>query len=186
MQTFEKVFPGMLNESTEFFNSETGVKFIQNGNVKSFCDLPFTTIEMLKEAISAEPLTKSILNDWFPNQKMKQLEKFISCRFGGLDFVADIENGNLQNGEYWKCPLSGNCKAEGIVCNSPIIDGKSYTTAEIKIIQLSTTEMTNDSIAASLAMPLGSFHKIKQIVYEKIGALTKQSVTQFAYQHNLI
>lgn len=186
MQTQSKVFPGMLNQSTEFFNSDNGLMFIQNGFVKPFCDLPFTTIEYFKELLNLEDATRIILNEWFPDQKMKQIEKLISCRFGGLDFVPDFENGKMQDGEYWECPMLGNCKGEGVVCKSPCINGHKLSAQEIKIIQLSTTELTNDVIADKLNMPMGSFNKLKHQVYQLIDAVTKQKVTQFAYQNNFI
>lgn len=186
MQTQTKVFPGMLNNSTEFFNSENGLMFINNGQVKSFFDLPFAIIKILTEAISNDLPAKVLLNDWFPNQKMKQLEQFISCRFGGLDHIPDLNDGVLQDGEYHDCPRSGMCAGEGIICKLPSYNGHQFSKVEIKVMQLSTTEMTNEVIADTLMLPLGSFHKIKSIIHETIGAVTKQGITKFAQMRNII
>lgn len=184
MQTF---IPGLLDSNFEFFNTDTETKFIHDGVVKNFSDVPSSIIIILKEFIDNNNDVQEILKDWHPNSEFHQLQQFTHCRFGGMDSLPDIENGKLQDGEYWKCPKSGNCKGEGILCKLPSYKGQILSKLEIELIQLSTTDMTNEVIADTLNLALGTFHKMKSILHKKLDNIqTKQCLTKLAYQMNII
>ena len=183
----QKLIPGLLDNTIEFFNFEDDVKFISDGKLKSFTEAPASVIIMLKEAIDKKPEAKAILMDWHPESEFNQLKQFASCKFGGIDYSADIKNGELQEGEYWQCPKAGSCQGEGLICTSPIYNGHVLTKTEIQLIRLSTTEKTNEAIADELNLPLGTFHKYKHQLYEKLGFIqTKQCLTKIAYNLNII
>lgn len=185
MQT--KIIPGLLNDSFEFFNVNDEVKFMNNGILKSFTDLPSSIHSLLTQTIEKNPEVKAILQEWHPESDFHQLKQFISCRMGGLDFTPDITDGVLQEGEYWACPNSGNCKAEGILCKNPIYNGQEISKEEIKLIQLSTTNKTNEAIADEMDTPLGTYHKMKKQIHKKLGNIqTKQCLTKIAYELNII
>ena len=97
----QKLIPGLLDNTIEFFNFEDDVKFISDGKLKSFTEAPASVIIMLKEAIDKKPEAKAILMDWHPESEFNQLKQFASCKFGGIDYSADIKNGELQEGEYF-------------------------------------------------------------------------------------
>ena len=183
----QKIIPGLLDNTFEFFNFEDDVKFISDGKLKSFAEAPASVIIMLQEAIEKNTEAKAILMEWYPNSEFNQLKQYASCKFGGIDYSADIKNGELQEGEYWECPKAGSCVGEGKICTSPIYNGQTLTKTEIKLIKLSTTDKTNEAIADELKLPLGTFHKIKHQLYEKLGFIqTKQCLTKIAYSLNII
>lgn len=183
----QKIIPGLLDNTFEFFNFEDDVKFISDGKLKSFAEAPASIIIMLKEAIEKNPEAKSILMEWHPQNEFNQLQKFASCKFGGIDYSADIKDGQLQQGEYWECPNAGSCKGEGIICTSPTYNGHILSKTEIQLIKLSTTEKTNEAIADEMSLPMGTFHKYKHQLYEKLGFIqTKQSLTKIAINLNII
>lgn len=184
----DKIIPGLLeSNSYEFFLHKGDLKFVNNGQLKPFVEAPFNVISMLKEAIENNPEAKTILMDWFPDSNFLQLKKYVSCRFGGLDFSPDIIDGELQKGEYWNCPERGKCPGENILCSSPIVNGYPLSNLEIKLTQLLTTDQTNETIATGLGLPLGTFHKLKKELYEKFGSIqTKQCLTKKAYSLNII
>lgn len=182
-----KIIPGLLNNSFEFFNVNSEVKFVNNGTLKPFTDLPSSIHSLINQTIESNPEAKTILQEWHPNSEFHQLEKFISCRMGGLDFTPDITDGVLQEGEYWACPNIGNCKGQGILCKNPVYNGHELSSEEILLIQLSTTNKTNEAIADQLGKPLGTYHKMKKQIHEKLGNIqTKQCLTKIAYALNLI
>lgn len=182
-----QTIPGLLDSNYEFLNIDNQTMFIHNGQIKNFTEAPISVIIMLKEFIEKNPDVKKILNEWHPNSEFNQLQQFAKCRFGGLDVTPDIENGNFQDGEYWDCPNSGKCAAEGILCKLPTFNGNVLTKIEIQLIKLSTTDLTNDVIAEKLNLALGTYHKMKSILHKKLdNILTKQSLTKLAYQMNLI
>src|SRR5690606_32617200 len=101
--------------------------------------------------------------------------------------TSDIsETGKLQDGEYWECPLRGKCTSEGVLCKMPKVGAERLTPTEIKLIQLSTTDKTNDVIAEEMQLPLGSFHKSKKLLYNKLNINTKQCLTRMAMALNFI
>ncbi|MCA1966959.1 MAG: LuxR C-terminal-related transcriptional regulator [Flavobacterium sp.] len=183
----QKLIPGLLDNAFEFFNLEDDLKFVSDGKLKSFTEAPASVIIMLKEAIDKNPEAKAILIEWHPESEFNQLKQFASCKFGGIDYSADIKDGQLQEGEYWKCPKAGSCVGEGVICTSPIYNGHVLSKTEIELIRLSTTEKTNEAIAEELNLPMGTFHKYKHTLYEKLGFIqTKQCLTKIAYSLNII
>lgn len=183
----QKVIPGLLDNSIEFFNHENELKYISNGIVKNFNEASTPVIMLLKEAIENEPEAKAILTNWFPQSEFNQLKKFASCRFGGVDYTPDLIDNKLQSGEHWDCPNAGKCIGEGIVCKSPTYNGHELSKTEIQLIRLSTTEKTNEVIAEEMGMAMGTFHKQKHILYEKLGSIqTKQCLTKVAFCLNII
>lgn len=184
--TTNNMFPGMMDTATEFFISNDEVKIIQNSKVLPFCEISSATMQILEEAINNDKAAKLELFDMHPNSKMKRIEQFAKCRFGGLDFQGDIKDGVLQDGEYWECPLHGQCKSEGILCKLPTFNGERLEKQEVKLLQLTATNMTNEVIAEELGMALGSFHKLKKILYDKLGIQTKQEGARVSFFLNLI
>jgi DNA-binding CsgD family transcriptional regulator len=181
-----KTYPGMIDSNYEFFKSSGGLKVISSGTVLKFKDISMPLYQLLKERMKAEPDAMNILRSWFPNSELCQLEKFAECRFGGLDFTPDISESEIQDGEYWDCPLRGNCKGEGIVCKNLSFQGQVLTVFEIKMMRLVATNYTNEVIAELLEISFGQLHKLKQALYQKLNVQTKQEVTLIAGSLNLI
>lgn len=179
--------PGMNCNSVEFFVVDSYAKAIHKGKVIDFTELPLGIIEMLKEEIKKDKEVNLILHDLHPTSQWKRLEQFVTCRFGGIDFQGDITpEGNLQDGEYWPCPLRGNCSHEGKLCKLPIVNGQRLTTQEVQLMQLSTTDKTNEVIAEEMEMAPGSFHKAKALLHKLLGVQTKQCITRICTHLNLI
>lgn len=180
------LYPGMICNSTEFFVSDNETKIIQSGRILPFCEISLGTLELLKETINADLPAKLELHDMHPNSEMMRVEQFARCRFGGLDFEGDIKEGKLQDGEYWACPNRGTCKSEGILCKLPNYNNERLTTEDVQLLQLTSTNLTNDVIGEKMNMPMGSFHKAKKILYGKLNIQTKQEGVMISFLLNLI
>ena len=186
-QNQPNLYPGMTNSSgIELFTVESELKMLSKGKTTDFTEFPFNIIQLLDEEIEKDKEVKMALLDWHPNSKYSRIEQFGKCRFGGLDFKADIKNHVLQEGEYWNCPVRDNCPNNGIVCKSPKYNGNTLNKLDIKLMQLLSTSLTNETIADELQIPLGSFHKFKQILYTKLGIQTKQENALIAKALNII
>jgi DNA-binding CsgD family transcriptional regulator len=180
------LYPGMMDKGIEFFAVESEMNFINNGEVKSTIDLPSSIIQLGYEEIEKDKNLQSALQEWHPNSRFAQFNQFLSCRYGGLDYVADFENSQFKDGDYFECSKRSTCKFNGIICNSPKYNGKSLTAIEIKLMQLLSTSLTNEVISEKLELAFGSFHKYKQILYEKLGVQTKPEIALIAKSLNLI
>jgi len=173
-----RMHPGLLGPDFEMFKiSNDEVKFITNGEVKPFSQAPFSIIALLLEQIEKEPQSKKILEEWHPGSPMKQVHQFAGCRFGGLDYQADIKDNQLQDGEFHPCPHRGSCTAEGILCKLPKVNGTRLTLQMVNLIRLLSGSDTNEVIAEKMNLPLGSYHLLKKQLYAALGGLqTKQEV----------
>lgn len=185
-KTNRHIYPGLVGRGVEFFLHGNQLKIISKGKMKDFKDAPYAYHQILKEAIEKEPEVRKILREWYPNSELKRLVQFGSCRFGGLDFQADIIDFKLQPGEYRECPLRGKCKGEGILCKAPRFRGKVISFKEVKLIQLLVGTDTNETIAVNLHMALGSLHLMKKKLYHKLKIQTKQELAIIARDLNLI
>jgi DNA-binding CsgD family transcriptional regulator len=185
-EMFPKLYPGMYCSGIEFFIVEDEVKMIANGKVSNFTELSFPVIQLLRETIEKDSVLKMALMDWHPNSEYKRLEQFAKCRFGGLDFEADIKENVLQSGEYWDCPLRATCPSNGLVCKAPKYNNQDLTPVDIALMKMTSTSATNEVIAEELHLHFGTFHKLKKALYDKLKVQTKQEVALIARSLNLI
>jgi DNA-binding CsgD family transcriptional regulator len=181
-----KTLPGMTDLSVEFFSEGGQMKMIKNAQVLPFTEISFMEMEILKNEIQNDQHVISALKEMQPDSEIKRIEQFVLCRFGGLDHTGDIVDGVLQDGEYWPCPFHGTCKHEGTLCKLPMANGQRLVKEEIDILQLTATDKTNEVIAEELGFCLGTYHKIKRLLYEKLNILTKQEAAVFAFINNII
>jgi len=186
MANKNKVLPGMLCDGVEFFLDEDSIQILYSGKVTSWPELPLSFIQMLKNEIDADPKVKMHLLDLYPNSEYKRLEQYVKCRFGGLDYTADINADGIQEGEWWDCPLRGKCASEGVLCKAVHYNGHNLNANDIAMARHISTSETNEVIAEELKMPMGSFHLAKKKLYQKLGVQTKQETTIIAHRLNLI
>lgn len=185
-------YPGMINSGVEFFLLEEEMKFISEGEIKSTRKLPFAIIQLTNEEIKKDVEAEAALNEWHPDSEFKRQNQFLKCRFGGLDFSADIENNEFKDGDYWDCPSRFTCKYNGILCKLPKYNGVELNELDIELMKLLSTTLTNETIASKLKLAFGSFHKHKQSLYAKLGESqnnpiqTKQELALIAKSLNLI
>jgi hypothetical protein len=184
--TRTRIYPGMMDSSIEFFLSQDKLHVIQNNKILPFCEIALDTISVLQNKINKDINVKLALFEMFPNSNMQRVEQFARCRFGGLDFEGDIKNGELQDGEFWGCPKRGNCPHEGTLCKLPTFNKVRLTKQDVALIQMTSTDKINEVIAEEMHLPMGSFHKAKKYLYEKLCVQTKQEVVRVGILLNLI
>ena len=187
--TSNRLYPGMIDNGIEFFvvdNDGEKLKVLQGQKIFDFEELSFSVIQMIKEEIEKNPIVQEHLLLMQPDSEFKRLKQFIACRFGGIDTVPDFLNGSSVEGDYWECPLRGNCQSEGIVCKAVKWQNKTLTPTEVKLMKLTVSSKTNETIADELNMAMGTFHQVKKFLYEKLGVQTKQEVAIIAMVLNLI
>jgi DNA-binding NarL/FixJ family response regulator len=183
MQT---LIPGMADDSVEFFKINNQLKFMSSGQIKNFSEAPASIVELLQNYIDNKPKLQAGLQIMHPDNSVKQLEQFVSCRLGGLDYNPDVKNNKIQNGEYQECANRGKCAQEGIVCKLPKINNHRLTIQEVKVLQLTSSPMLNEVIGEVLNLPMGTLHKIKKNIYAALGICTKQEGASFSHKYNLI
>src|SRR5690606_15223935 len=145
--TKQRIYPGLLCKSIEFFTQGKKFKVITGGKVKDFVNAPYSIHQILKEETSKDPAANELLHSWYPESELKRLTQFGSCRFGGLDYHPDVKNSKVQDGEYSFCSARGHCPGEGILCKSPKYRGTDLSFLEISLLQSLSGIDTNENIA---------------------------------------
>lgn len=184
--TTPRIYPGLTDSSVEFWNHDDETKVLSQGKVTDFYDTPISILLLIREQLSKEHDTDAQLKEWHPESEMKRMEKFVRCRYGGLDFKPDVINLQLQAGEYWPCPLRGKCRGEGIVCKNAVYNNQELTGKDIKLIQLLSTNLTNEALADKFKMCMGTFNLFKKELYKKLNIQTKQEAVLVAVELNLL
>lgn len=168
--TQSRLYPGMLDGSKEYFNSGSHVMMIHNGTVSNFDDVP--EHKELAAIIENEQDLHAILNQWFPDNMLMQQKTLAKCRFGALNFFADI-NEDEATPDHSACPFRGKCSGENIVCKPAEINGEIVSLEEIEILKEVCGDDTNSNIAKKLGYPQGTFNVKKTNLYQRLGLTTK-------------
>ncbi len=176
-----RIYPGMCDDSLEiFFHEETkSLKAIYQGKTINYRDLPKKATQFLEDIIEYEPETADFLQSQFPNNRDAQKEMLAKCRFGGLNFIADVHDNLEVKSDWINCQIRETCKGCGIVCRPMEYNGELLTETDIKAIQLLSTSLKNEAVIDELHMHLGTFHVYKTNLYKRFGGInTKQELTR--------
>ncbi|MHA7822499.1 LuxR family transcriptional regulator [Chryseobacterium arthrosphaerae] len=184
--TSTRLYPGMCDDSLEiFFNvNENELMAIKGGSVLNYDSLSETETLFLTEIIENEPDVKKILESWFDTHE-EQKKKLAKCRFGGLNFSADYQNGKTQP-DWIDCPLVGNCKGFGKVCKPILYNNSKISKFDVNAIQLLISSKKNTVIAEELDVPLGSFETYRTKLYKNLRVNTKQELARVAIDLGLV
>ena len=173
--TYKELYPGMLDNSKEYFEAEGNVFLISNGMVQRFDDVQYH--EELELIIETEPKLKQTLLKLVGNREKDQQKKLAKCRFGGLNLTADFSDDSKSTNDYRNCQKRGNCIGENIVCHPIKINGIEVSELEINLLKELATDKKNEAIASDLNLPLGTFNVTKTSLYRKLDIYNKpQSV----------
>ncbi len=178
-----RTYPGMLDHSKEYFNNGADVMMIHNGVVKKFEDVP--EHPELAQIIATDDDLRSLLTDWFDdNEQMKQ-KTLARCRFGGLNFMADIHGETIVS-DHAHCPHRGKCRGEFIVCQKPVINGETVTNQEIEILKEICGNDKNTTIASNMGFAVGTFKVLKTSLYKRCRFITKQQAAKALFLEGLL
>lgn len=119
-----------------------------------------------------------------PYYQYIMVRRFCKCNFGELDNTSrDIDKKGGFNFERVKCPMRGECKYEGIICNPQF--NSRISDAEMRVMRLVYDGIDNDEIADRLYL---SPHTVKnhiKSVYLKLDIHGKSDFIQYAHKNNL-
>lgn len=97
----------------------------------------------------SELYSKSVRNKTY--YEFKIVHRFIRCNFGEYDALnQDIDNRGIFHFEQIRCPLRGECRLEGIVCNPKV--SSILSEREKEVLRLLAEGDDNREIADKLAI----------------------------------
>ena len=112
------------------------------------------------------------------------VRRFCKCNFGKLDTTtADIHNNGSFNFEKVDCPLRGECKYEGVICN-PKFNSK-LSKAEERVMKLYYQGESKEEIAEKLYLSVETVKNHIKASYIKLGIHEKAEFVKYANRNNL-
>jgi DNA-binding CsgD family transcriptional regulator len=178
-----RIYPGMLDQSKEYFNYDNDVFFISNGEIKLFDEEE--SHPELEQILDDEEDLNELMKKWFGNEKKIKLKTLAGCRFGALNFTPDFNEGVSSN-DYCECKYRGSCPGENIICKPVSFKGVEISNQEIELLKMLSTNEKNSTIAERLDLPVGTFNVLKTNTYQKFGFITKQQLTKELYLEGML
>ena len=133
------------------------------------------------KALSAE-YSKSSMN--VPYYQYLMVRRFCKCNFGTLDNTkSDIDISGNFNFECVACPLRGECKNEGVICN-PKLNTK-LSDAEMRVMKLLYEGKTPAEAASILYLSPETIKSHYKSVYKKKGLSSLSEFIKYADRNNL-
>lgn len=108
---------------------------------------------------------------------------FIKCNFIVHDNKLDIdENGNF-NTEFVLCPMIGECKDFGIVCNGPT--NTDLSEREIEVLRLISQGDENVEIADKLYISINTVHNHRNNILKKLGKKNTAELVRYWFESEM-
>ncbi len=115
--------------------------------------------------------------------RFRMVSRFCKCNFGCIDNILDIDSTERIKFECVSCPLRGECKYEGKICNPPY--NTNVSVAEERVVRLWLRNLSEDDIAEQLCLSPYTVHNHIHNAYSKLGVHTKAEFVQYCTEHNI-
>lgn len=176
-----KVVAGMIDDhSIEFFMADNKNLAMFKGVVTPIADLPDGILSKIEEYITPE--VGEYLTLLNVNGRISRIEKFLSCRYGSLDFTADFADGELKEPEYWHCPNRGKCPVENRLCKLP----RDLSEKEIEYIKLVGNDFSDKIIADKMGLSPKTVEKISYKVRNRLNIFSSRGIAAYAALNNFL
>jgi len=104
------------------------------------------------------------------NFKFLAVRRFIKCNLSCNDSNWDLEENTLSF-EKVHCPLKGECKWDGIICNPKF--NLNLSAAELRVYELLAENLEEVEIADSLFISINTLRIHRKSIYKKLGFTSK-------------
>lgn len=112
------------------------------------------------------------------------VKRFCKCNFGAIDTSSsDVDNLGRFNFEQVQCPLRGECKLEGIVCNPKF--NSQISDSEMRVLELVFRGEEKEYIADKLCLSPHTINNHIRNAYTRLGFHEKAEFIDYAHVNNL-
>lgn len=177
---------GLTDKNTEVYAVQGKALCTHQGEVFPFHRFPKEIKKKLWEDFNRnEPAQKAIIEDWQIVDPEEALEKYITCRFGGIDFFPDLANGELTP-DYHHCPVRSSCPHDGVICSKLQGPHGEISLRELEVLIHIALGRMEKEIADILNIEMVTVKKHRKALFDKTGAQSSVQLAQFAFKRNLI
>lgn len=177
---------GVADRGLEIFKQNELTLATYAGHTYKFRELPNLVLNLLRADLELNIEAKVALDTWGYSEEMDRLEKYATCRFGGVDMFSDITSCGKLNPDYHDCPSRSRCPFNGVVCVKPAGKNGELSDREVEILKLIAEGQMEKQIADTLGITQGAIAKHRKSLFNKTGTASSVSLTHWAIARNLI
>lgn len=111
------------------------------------------------------------------------VKRFIKCNFGEYDNKLDVTDMGHFQFEYVKCPMRGECKYEGTICNPKF--NSTLSPRELDVMELLYKRHTIDEISETLYISIETVKNHRRNALQRLRLRSTSDFIAYAYQNNL-
>lgn len=111
------------------------------------------------------------------------VRRFIKCNFGVYDNTIDVDANWGFNFEFVSCPLRGECKWDGVLCQPRF--NSTLSNRQLEVMELCYNGVSDEEIAERLFISLQTIKYHKKVVYRKLGLHNMAEFIKYAATNNL-
>ncbi len=115
--------------------------------------------------------------------RFRMVTRFCKCNFGCIDDILDIDSTERLKFECVPCPLRGECKHEGKICN-PLFNS-NVSKAEERVCRLLVVGRSEEEIADELCLSTYTVHNHIHNVYSKLGVHNRAEFVSYCVEHSI-
>ena len=128
-----------------------------------------------------EVYSRSALNKRYRDYLI--VRRFIKCNFGLYDNMVDMDaQGNFKF-EFVSCPLRGECKHDGIICNPKF--NTNLSNRELEVMHLCVEGLRDDEISDRLFISLNTVNNHRKNSFKKLGVHSMPDFIRYANRNNI-
>ena len=177
---------GVADRGLEIFKQGDKTLATYAGHTYKFADLPNIVLNLLRADLQLNESASEALTQWGLEAPMERLEKYASCRFGGVDMFSDITSCGKLTPDYHDCPSRSTCPFNGQICVKPAGQNGELTNRDVEILKLIAEGFMEKEIAAQLSITQTAIAKHRKSLFNKTGAQSSIALTHWAIAHNII
>lgn len=177
-----RLIAGMIDENVEIFAKNGKVYYTKKGAVKHLSELDSDLKILIENEIDRK--TVRDIKKEFSIQEEDVFEQFCKCRFGNLNFDADIKEGKLQE-EHPNCDRMLTCKLFDKVCKVPPAPGGKFTKMEYIITSYVGKGLCIDEISSILFISTSTIRTHLSRIHRKLNVKTNAEVAAYAAENRM-
>lgn len=186
MSNSNHIQAGVADRGLEIFNQRDKTLATYRGKTYHFQALPDHVLNLIRMDLSINERAKKALDQWGYDDDLPRLEKYASCRFGGIDMFPDVNSCGDLTPDHHDCPSRSTCPFNGHICVKPAGDNGEISPREMEVLKLIAMDFREKEIAEKLDITQAGVAKHRKSLFNKIGVQSSIGLTHWAISKNII
>lgn len=186
MSNANQIQAGVADHGLEIFKIGDRTLATYAGHTYKFYDLPNLVLNLIRDELVLNSRAQTALDAWGFTSEMDRLEKYATCRFGGVDMFSDITSCGKLTPDYHDCPSRSTCPFNGQICVKPAGPNGEISPREMEVLKLIAMGHMEKEVADQLGISQTGVAKHRKSLFNKIEVQSSIGLTHWAISHNII